>query len=79
MSTQVVIPTNPARVKPVPVPSTAPRSSSFTNKLNRFRAPRKPEIQVDKEELKKRLTPLQYKVTQEKFTERFVSLPKRSH
>lgn len=35
-----------------------------------FLKPKKPQIVVDKNELKNRLTPLQYKVTQEKHTER---------
>ncbi|UXI20032.1 Vang-like protein 1 [Sarcoptes scabiei] len=42
-------------------------------RFRQFRPPRKPEIKVDKNELKKKLTPLQYKVTQEKFTERAFS------
>lgn len=45
-------------------------SATGSNRFNRYRPPRKPEIQMDKNELKQKLTPLQYKVTQEKFTER---------
>lgn len=40
-------------------------------KFSLFR-PKKPSLTVDKNELKARLTPLQYKVTQEKHTERSV-------
>lgn len=77
MSTQVAF--VPSRVsaisKPVSSITTPTGPSKVPLKLSRFRqAPRKPEIEVDKAQLKKQLTPLQYKVTQEKFTERFASL-----
>lgn len=65
-----------AGLKPVSAarPSSS-NSSKVAAKLSRLRqAPPKPEIEIDKAELKKSglLTPIQYRVTQEKFTERFV-------
>ena len=62
---------------PVPRPASSIGSKQGMSaekmaKLARLRAaPQKPQIEVDKSELKKKLTPLQYRVTQEKFTERF--------
>lgn len=35
-----------------------------------FGKAKQPEIKVDKDELKKKLTPIQYRVTQDKATER---------
>ena len=35
-----------------------------------FKQPKPPPLKVDKDELKKRLTPVQYRVTQDKATER---------
>lgn len=79
MSTQIVIPTrvgtantsnSSSNVSTVSTP-TLTSNKITTKKFARFRPPPKPEIQVDKNELKKKLTPIQYKVTQEKFTERY--------
>lgn len=82
MSAQVVLPQTKlpqhSRVGSSSASSNKPNSASSIktgsttgpNRFNRYRPPRKPEIQVDKNELKQKLTPLQYKVTQEKFTER---------
>ena len=77
MTTQVAFIPNVNRMNTTPKqPISAPvviGPSKVATKISRFRQPPpKPEIEVDKAQLKKQLTPLQYKVTQEKFTERFV-------
>lgn len=81
MSTQIVIPTpgtssksntiNKSSSTTTAAAAAASKTTTTANRFhNRFRPPRKPEIQVDKNELKQKLTPLQYRITQEKFTER---------
>ena len=81
MSTQIVLPSSSSpssssKSNPSSATSTTAAnksSSTTTTKTNRyrFRPQRKPELQLDKNELKQQLTPLQYKITQEKFTERY--------